>query len=69
MMDRDLIRCAQANFENLEKNFQMVKFHPFYLIAKAQLDEALGTRTVAESIARAQVEGYLAVRFSSKDEE
>lgn len=41
-MDRELVLCAKINFENLERSMPIVTQHPFYIIAKAQLDEALG---------------------------
>ena len=47
-IDIELAECAKINFENLEKAFPLVKQHPFYLIAKAQLDESLGYGTVEE---------------------
>lgn len=50
-VNEELAQCAQINFENLEKDFPKVKTHPFYTIAKAQLDEALGGKTVEEVLA------------------
>lgn len=41
-MDQELLRCAQINFENLEQSRPNVATDPYYRIAKAQLDEALG---------------------------
>lgn len=50
-VDENLARCAQINFENFEKAMPLViRTSPFYLIAKAQLDEALGGKTVEESL-------------------
>lgn len=49
-MNEELALCAQINFENLEKAFPLVVQHPFYKIAKAQLDEALGGRSVEDSL-------------------
>ena len=44
----DLALCAQINFENLAKSVPGLSAHPYYIIAKAQLDEALGGRPVVE---------------------
>lgn len=41
-IDISLAECAKINFENFEKACPGVSQHPYYLIAKAQLDEALG---------------------------
>jgi hypothetical protein len=41
-MGNELAECARINFENFEIAFPMAKQHPYYVIAKAQLDEALG---------------------------
>jgi hypothetical protein len=49
-LELDLAECAKINFENLERAFPLIKEHPFYLIAKAQLDESLGYQTVEESL-------------------
>lgn len=38
----EMVRCSQLNFDNLEKAFPIILKHPYYLVAKAQLDEALG---------------------------
>lgn len=45
-MNQELAECAKINFENLEKAVPFLKQHPYYVIAKAQLDEALGYGTV-----------------------
>lgn len=37
----ELIRSAQINFENFEKAAPLGSIHPFYKIAKRQLDEGL----------------------------
>ncbi len=50
-IDREGVECAKINFENLETAFPIVKKHPMYIIAKAQLDEALGYKKVEESLA------------------
>ena len=50
-LDEELLMCAQSNFENLEKAAPIVSKHPFYRIAKAQLDEALGGMPVEEVFA------------------
>lgn len=49
-MDENLALCAKINFENLEKVMPHVTRHPYYMIAKAQLDEALGGKTVQETL-------------------
>lgn len=49
-MDKELAICAQVNFENFEKAVPQIKSHPFYLIAKAQLDEALSGVPVEEAL-------------------
>lgn len=47
----ELVMCAQANFENFQKSMPaQIMTHPYWLIAKAQLDEALGGKTVEESL-------------------
>ena len=43
-INEELLRCAQINFENLERALPLLKSHSFYIIAKAQLDEALGNK-------------------------
>lgn len=48
--NEDLAMCAQINFENFERAYPAIKNHPYYLIAKAQLDEALGGKSVEESV-------------------
>ena len=40
--DVELALCAQVNFENFERACPQVKTHPYWMIAKGQLDEALG---------------------------
>jgi hypothetical protein len=50
-MDEELVRCSQINFENLEKAFPQILLSPYYRIAKAQLDEALGGMTTDEKFA------------------
>ena len=47
-MNKETAECAKINFENLEKAVPQIKKHPYYLIAKAQLDESLGYGTVDE---------------------
>lgn len=49
-MNEELANCAKINFENFEKDMPGVVTHPFYRAAKAQLDEALGGKTVSESL-------------------
>lgn len=49
-MDQELAMCAQVNFENLERALPIIAKHPYYRIAKAQLDEALGGKTMEESL-------------------
>ena len=49
-LDREMAERAKINFENLEKAMEAIKSHPYYRIAKAQLDEALGYQTVEESL-------------------
>lgn len=53
-MNEELAICARMNFENLEKAMPFIKKHPYYTIAKAQLDEALGGRPVEEALASAE---------------
>lgn len=48
---RDLAGCAKINFENFAKAFPLALRHPYFLIAKAQLDEALGEKTIEQSLA------------------
>lgn len=49
-MNKELLECAKINFENLADAMPILYKHPYYLIAKAQLDEALGYQTVEESL-------------------
>lgn len=49
-VDQNLLLSAQYNFENCERAIPGLKAHLYYRIAKAQLDEACGTRTVEESL-------------------
>lgn len=53
----ELAECAKINFENLVKAVPILKEHPFYRIAKAQLDEALGYATVEEALKSPTPEG------------
>lgn len=50
-MNEELALCAKMNFENLERAFPAIRQHPFYVIAKAQLDESLGGKPVEEVLA------------------
>lgn len=50
IVDLELIRCAQANFENFERMVPAIKNCVYYKIARAQLDEALGGRKVEEAL-------------------
>lgn len=49
-MNEELAECARINFENLEKACPPILWHPYYRIAKAQLDEALGGKTMEETL-------------------
>lgn len=51
-MNENLARCAQINFENVERAMPFISKHPYYIIAKAQLDEALGGMSVEASLAK-----------------
>lgn len=53
-MNEEMAQCARINFENLERAFPTIKRHPYYQIAKAQLDDALGIRTIEESLGPAK---------------
>lgn len=53
MIDEELARCAQINFQNLEKALPALRKHPYYMIAKAQFDEALGGRPAEEVLVEA----------------
>lgn len=55
-MNEELARCAQINLENFERAFPIIRQHPYYRIAKAQLDEALGDKTIEEAILEQQKE-------------
>lgn len=46
----ELIECAKCNFENFTLAFPMAAEHLYYKIAKAQLDEGLGYKTVEEKL-------------------
>lgn len=50
-LNRDLAVCAQINFKNLERARPDVAADPYYRIAKAQFDEALGGMPVEERFA------------------
>lgn len=50
-MDRELLECARLNFENFERAMPIDARDPYYRIAKAQLDEALGVMTLEELFA------------------
>ncbi len=47
-VNEELARCALINFGNLERAFPLVLKHPFYVIAKGQLNEALDEGTLEE---------------------
>ena len=49
-MNNKMAECARINFENFERAFPLALKHPYYRIAKAQLDESLGGKTVEESL-------------------
>ncbi len=51
MVNEELLLCARINFENLEKSRPDVAVDPYYRIAKAQLDEALGGMKVEDRFA------------------
>lgn len=55
-MNYELALCAKINFENLEKVMPLIKAHPYYMIAKAQLDESLGDDRAFDKITK-QVSG------------
>ena len=40
-MDLELFRCAQINFNNVEKMVPLLKEYPIFQIAKRQLAEAI----------------------------
>uniref|UniRef100_A0A6M3KYJ9 Uncharacterized protein n=1 Tax=viral metagenome TaxID=1070528 RepID=A0A6M3KYJ9_9ZZZZ len=40
-MDLELFRCAQINFNNVEKLVPLLKEYPIFQIAKTQLAEAI----------------------------
>lgn len=50
----ELIECAKINFENLARAIPGLNKHPFYIIAKAQLDEGLGKK---DAVMRRTAEG------------
>ena len=49
--DLELLRCAQANFENLERLMPLVKEHYMYIISKCQLNEVVGEGETLEQAA------------------
>lgn len=51
-VNAELAECAKINFENLEGAVPGLKEHPYYRIAKAQLDEALGYTTVEAQLSK-----------------
>lgn len=46
----DLLHCARLNFENLERAVPHITLQPMYVIAKAQLDDALGVTDIGDSL-------------------
>jgi hypothetical protein len=50
-MDENLALCARINFENFERAHPAAAASPYYRIAKAQLDEALGGMPVEDKFA------------------
>ncbi len=54
-MNEDLAYCAKINFENLAADLPLITGHPFWKIAKAQLDEALGGPRV-EDVLKVQLD-------------
>lgn len=49
-MNEELAECARLNFDNFEKAFPFALSHPYYVIAKSQLNEALGFMSIEQSI-------------------
>lgn len=49
-IDRDMLECAKINLENFEQAMPIIKQHPFWIIAKAQLDDGLGYQSVEKSL-------------------
>lgn len=47
-MNQELLRCAQINFENLLKAMPILAAHPYWIIAKEQLDAGLEGREMLE---------------------
>ncbi len=50
-MNEELLLSAKINFENFERATPQILDNPYYIIAKAQLDEGLGGRPVEEVLA------------------
>ncbi len=48
--DFELLQSAQINFNNLENQYPIVRQHPLWHVAKAQLAEGLGGPTIEQSI-------------------
>lgn len=59
-IDIELAECAKINFQNLEDSFPILKRHPYFIIAKAQLAEALGEK---DAIQKALVRTRLQSRY------
>jgi hypothetical protein len=53
-MDENLARCALVNFQNLERVVPAIGEHPFFQIALAQLDEALGGPKMEDALGPAR---------------
>lgn len=39
---KESLECAKMNFENFERAFPVAATHPYYMVAKLQLDHGLG---------------------------
>jgi hypothetical protein len=51
-MNQEHLESAKMNFENLERSMPVILRHPFYLIAKSQLDSGLGYGTIEEYLGK-----------------
>ncbi len=57
IINEELAKCAQINFENFQRAVPGAMNHPYYKIAKLQLDEALGGKTVEEVLGPPKILG------------
>lgn len=55
--DNELAECAKINFENFAEACPLASQHPYFKVAKMQLDEALGYKTQISGNEEENVDG------------